>query len=466
MRLQLTLAIILAFLAATATADERHRVLVLTDIANEPDDEESLVRFMVYCNEFDIEGIVATTSMHLRGRTREDLIRRTVKTYGQVRDNLLLHTPGFPTAESVEAVVATGQTGYGMGAVGEGKSTKGSKLILAAAKKDDPRPLWISVWGGSNTLAQALDDARRDWPEEELKKLVAKLRVYTISDQDDAGRWMRREFPGLFYIVSPSTDWRQYYRSTWSGIAGDRWYKNGPMHKFHLVDNPWLEKNIIKDHGPLGALYPRVSYIMEGDTPSYLGLIENGLCWATRPDYGGWAGRYLMYKPPSETRAIWTDVAASRDTVTADNGQTYTSHQATIWRWREAYQHDFAARMDWCVQPRDKANHNPVVVVNETKGKGLIEIDAKPGEEFTLSAAGSTDPDGDKLSYRWFHYSSAGGSPSWINVKIDDADKQQARLVAPNFRNRPYAAHIILEVKDDGEPCLYAYRRVIVNVKP
>ncbi len=116
---------------------------------------------------------------------------------------------------------------------------------------------------------------------EELKKFVAKLRVYSISDQDDAGAWIRREFPDLFYIVSPSTqDAKEYYRATWTGISGDRYYKNGPMHKFEMVDNPWLEEHIINNHGPLGALYPPLKYIMEGDTPSFLGLINNGLGWS------------------------------------------------------------------------------------------------------------------------------------------------------------------------------------------
>ncbi len=187
------------------------RVLVLTDISNEPDDEESLVRFLVYSNEFTVEGLVATTSTWLRQTPREDLIRRQIDAYEQARSNLLRHASGFPTADSLRAVTATGQTTYGMAAVGPGKSSAGSQLSLAAADKPDARPLWISVWGGANTLAQALDDARRQRSAEELRRLVAKLRVYTISDQDDAGGWLRREFPNLYYIVSPSTqDWKEY----------------------------------------------------------------------------------------------------------------------------------------------------------------------------------------------------------------------------------------------------------------
>lgn len=249
--------------AAPHALAEKERVFVLTDIANEPDDEESMVRFLVYSNEYDIEGLVATTSTHLKSGTREDLIRRQIDAYGQVRSNLAVHAEGYPTADELRAVTATGQPSYGMAAVGPEKASDGSRLLLAAADASDPRPLWVSIWGGANTLAQALDDARRERSAEELAKLVAKLRVYTISDQDDAGRWLRQEFPGLFYVVSPSSeDWREYYQATWTGISGDRHYSNGPKVDFELVDNPWLQQNVIEGHGPLGALYPKLAYIM------------------------------------------------------------------------------------------------------------------------------------------------------------------------------------------------------------
>jgi hypothetical protein len=437
---------------------------VLTDISNEPDDEESLVRLLVYANEFDVEGLVATTSTWLRRGPREDLIRRDIAAYGQVRDNLAQHASGYPTAKALLEVTASGQSSYGMAAVGEGKSTPGSRLILAAADRDDPRPLWVSVWGGANTLAQALSDARRERSREELQRLVAKLRVYTISDQDDAGPWLRRQFPELSYIVSPSNpDSREYHRATWTGISGDRHYSNAPFHHFELVDNPWLEKNVINDHGPLGALYPKLAYIMEGDTPSFLGLVSNGLAWRESPAYGGWGGRYVLYRCYGETRPIWTNNRDSRDTVSLEDGKTYTSDQATIWRWRQAYQHDFAARMDWCVRPFAQANHNPQVVVGTVPGKGILRLDVRSGQEVTLSAAGSSDPDGDALSFRWFDYPEAGAGPRRPAIRISGADTKRATLSVPEVR-RPTTMHVILEVKDDGAPCLFSYRRIILNV--
>ncbi len=466
-RILVSALLVLSATSQASTQDkvpERQRVIVLTDISNEPDDEESMVRFLVYSNEVDVEGIIATTSTWLRSRTRLDLIHRQIAAYERVRDNLLRHAPGFPEAERLWGVAKAGASEYGLKGVGKGKSTDGSRHIITVVDKSDPRPVWVSVWGGANTLAQALWDVRQTRSPEELARFVAKLRVYTISDQDDTGRWLRAEFPELFYIVSPSNeDSKEYWRATWTGISGDRRYRNGPGHFFDLVDNPWLEKNIMS-HGPLGALYPRLAYIMEGDTPSFLGLVNNGLGWHLSPAYGGWGGRYVLYRNYGETRAIWTNNAESRDTVTASDGRTYTSDQATVWRWREHFQNDFAARMDWCISAdRSGANHNPLAILNGDGSKTVLQLEARGGQETVLSAEGSNDPDGNALRFSWYPYPEAGTLAATVN--LTDANTTRCHLIAPVVQ-KPETLHVILEVRDDGSPNLVAYRRAILTIRP
>jgi hypothetical protein len=455
--------ILLSLFKPCFTQSEKSRVFVLTDISNEPDDEESMVRFLVYANHYDIEGLVATTSTWLRTGTREDLIRRQLDAYAQVRKNLLVHEPGFPSPELLLALTATGQPAYGMAAVGEGKGSAGASMLLAAAEKEDERPLWVCAWGGTNTLAQALFDARKTRSAAQVQKIVSKLRVYAISDQDDAGAWLRREFLELFYIVSPSTaDWKEYWRATWTGISGDRHYKNGPMENFNLVDNPWLEANVINNHGPLGKLYPKLAYIMEGDTPSFLGLINNGLGWANSPAYGGWGGRYALYQASTETRPIWTNNQDSRDRIPTAKGGSECSDMATIWRWRKEFQHDFAARMDWCVADAySKANHNPQVVLNGDQSKKVIEISAKTGTTVQLSALGSRDPDKHSLTLRWWVYTEAGTYPG--EVKLSAALGEKTSLIVPKSE-QPATIHVILQATDNGSPALSAYRRAVINI--
>ncbi|MFC1574302.1 nucleoside hydrolase-like domain-containing protein [Candidatus Latescibacterota bacterium] len=445
-------------------AVEKQRVIVLTDITNEPDDQESLVRFLVYANEYDVEGLIATTSIWLQNKVCPEKIIELIGAYGKVQNNLLKHAPGFPSEEQLFSVVREHLPVYGMSGVGEGKSSSGSRHIIEVVDNDDPRPVWISVWGGANCLAQVLYDVRSSRTEAELKKFVSKLRVYTISDQDDSGRWMRIEFPDLFYIVTPCEQRSfEYYHATWTGISGDRQYKNGPMHKFELVDNPWLEEHVIRNHGPLGALYPRLEYIMEGDTPSFIGLINNGLGSPLSPAYGGWGGRYTLVKTYAELRPIWTNNGKARDTVEADNGFVDTSAQATIWRWREDYQHDFAARMDWCVVDRyEDANHNPIVTLNGNETNDVLKFTVNPGSRITLDTQGTHDPDGDALSYHWWYYKEAGNYKG--NIDIFNAAGTKIDIEVPSD-SKDKTIHIIITIRDNGIPSLYTYRRIIIESK-
>ncbi len=465
--------LLLATCCLPLLAAEKPRVFVLTDIENEPDDAMSLVRFLTYANHFDVEGLIATTSIHQRSKVAPQTIRRIVEAYGKVRDNLELHEPGYPTGEQLLARVSEGLPTYGMLAVGEGHDSPGSELLIRAIDRDDPRPLWVPVWGGPNVLGQALWKIRQTRSPEALAKAVAKLRVYAISDQDDSGPWLRKEFPGLFYVVSPGySAGGAYHHATWSGISGDYFHARCPGADFTLVTNEWLERAIRKK-GPLGAQYPHWEYLMEGDTPSFLGLITNGLNEPERPDWGGWGGRYELYTPrpmkwhaQPETRPIYTD---ADDEVMGADGRWHDTNHATIWRWREAYQNDFAARMDWTIKPYKEANHPPAPKLGHA-----ARLTAKPGQRVELSAEGTTDPDGDALSYEWFYYNEAGTFPlssarSGQPLEIRNFDQPKASFTVPTTRVMPPGTgemHVILAVTDHGTPRLTRYQRVIVEVRP
>ncbi len=459
------------------------RVVVLSDMGNEPDDQMSFVRLLLYSNELDLEAMIATTSTWQKTKVQPETMHKIVAAYGQVRANLLKHAAGWPEAASLDAMVTSGQTAYGMAAVGADKMSPGAEAIIRAADKADPRPLWITLWGGANTLAQALQHVRATRSPAEVDKFVAKLRVSSISDQDDAGPWIRREFPNLFYIVTPSSpDSGEYLYATWTGISGDFYYRNGQGADGSTITNEWLEKNI-RAKGPLGKFYLEFAFIMEGDTPSFLGLTNNGLNSFRNPSWGGWGGRYIWRQPHGETHPIWTQGGdlfrrvTSQDSVVGTDGKTYISDQATIWRWRTAFQHEFAARMDWTFKPFAEANHNPLVTVNGQDGTAPIVIEAQVGKPITLDASATRDPDGNKLSYQWFHYEEAGFVPgaNLAAVTIAQANTAKTTVTAtsacrPVWRpmNRPCptgVAHIILAVTDSGSPALTTYRRVILNVK-
>jgi hypothetical protein len=465
-----------AITSLSAQSEQKHRLLVLTDIEADPDDSQTLVRLLLYSNQIDIEGIIATTSVHQKARVAPESVRAIIQAYGEVQPTLQMHEPGFPEPESLLALVKKGLPVYGMEGVGEGKDSEGSDWIIQVLEQEDERPLYISVWGGPNTLAQALWKIQHSRSKNESARLISKLRVYTISDQDDSGIWMRNTFPDLSYIVSPGS----YFTATWSAINQ---VVDGIDNS--TISNEWLAEHIQQDHGPLGAMYPDVAYGMEGDTPSWLSLIPNGLNAPEHPDWGGWGGRYELYQPDppantnprftggvpieAETRPIWTNAedtytpriqnpygrAIRRDTLTV------TDNKVTLWRWRDDFQHDFAARMDWCILPFDEANHPPVPALGHPD-----ELTVRSGEIFSLDASGTRDPDGDNLSYWWFQYLEAGSYPEQVRFgPYAENLYNMHTIVAPEV-DSPQTVHFILKVSDKGSPVLSRYKRVIVTVIP
>jgi hypothetical protein len=451
----------------------KNRVIILTDIEADPDDTQSLIRLLLYSNEIDIKGIVATTSCWQKTRVNPESIRKVIQAYAKVQPNLIKHDAAFPNSETLFALIKQGLPKYGMLGVGDDNDSEGSDLILQELESNDERPLWISIWGGANTLAQTLYKIKKTKTEKELKKLLAKLRVYTISDQDDSGIWIRNNFPDLFYIVSPGDD---YGSATWSGINS---FIQGIDNS--KISNSYLAQNIQQGHGPLGAAYPDVAWGMEGDTPSFLFLILNGLNDAEHPEWGGWGGRYELYKPdlsaqkrggsgvPSEpeTRKIWTNaVDTYTPYISSKYGRTvkmdtitFKDNKVTLWRWRDDFQNDFTARMDWCTKSFEEANHNPIIVLSHPD-----VITVKSGQGFGLDAFNTTDPDGDSFSFLWFNYPEAGTYKNFIKVEGTE-NAHGVYIIAPKV-DKEVTAHFILKVTDRGEPQLASYKRVIVMIEP
>jgi 5S rRNA maturation endonuclease (ribonuclease M5) len=469
------ISICLFYRLINAQENYKNRVIILTDIEADPDDTESMVRLLLYSNVIDLKGLIATTSTHQRNNIYPESIRRVIHAYGKVHANLMKHEASFSNAEALLKLVKQGLPVYGMQGVGDGKDSQGSDWIIKVMEENDVRPLWVCVWGGPNTLAHALFKIRKTKSEAEVKKLITKLRVYTISDQDDSGIWIRKNFPDLFYIVSPGG----YGSSTWNAI-----HLYFPGINNEVISNSWLAQNIQQNHGPLGAIYPDVAYGMEGDTPSWLNLIPNGLNDPEHPDWGGWGGRYELYQPEYSTldttgftggvpvepepRKIWTNAidrfvpyvfseygrAIRRDTITFNN------NKATLFRWREDIQNDFAARMDWCTKSYKEANHPPVPALGHPD-----HITVKSGEIFILDASGTTDPDGDNLSYLWFQYPEAGSYKKIIRFDLAENLYKVFYIKAPVVEKNE-TVHFILKVTDKGNPPLSRYKRLIVNILP
>ncbi len=434
---------LLLFDAGKAWSEERLRYIIETDAGGDPDDEQSLVRFLLYANEWDIEGIIANRPQARDGenlnreRTGLGIVLRMIRAYGECYPNLRQHDRRYP---SPEQLLARAVPGYS-------DTTAGVDLLIRAVDRPDSRPIWFSNWGtdhGSapSCLKRALDRVLRERGQSGYAAFKQRLR---LSSADAFGDHSTSLLPAW-------TLWIDTFRPE---LDGKRWY-----HRFSALTATAggfdLERHVRTEHGPLGALYPTntTHRQKEGDTMSFLYLVPTGLSDPEYPAWGNWAGRYGRREDSPGQPRYWANQAdAWRGSTNRDN---------TLERWAVHLQNDFRARMDWCIKLFHEANHPPQVVVNGMPGSAPLSLQVRAGSEVKLDAAGSRDPDGNRLKLEWMLYPEAG--TCLREVQLLGAHSTAASVRVPEQAQAGETVHVILAVSDDGEPPLTRYRRVVLTV--
>ena len=297
---------------------------------SDPDDIQSMVRFLVYANEFDVEGLVASAGTFANIARKQNILD-ILNLYDQVDENLRKHDSRYPTADQLRAVTWQGRDGtWGKPAdeiIGEGRDSEASDAIIKVVDRPDPRPVWVCVWGGPCEVAQAIWKVRKTRGPSELDRFLGKLRIFMIglgdkTGQDGSGQWMLDHFPDLFVIVSQKT-------------YGGMFAQNSTIGNLD-----WLDANVREGRGPLGAAYPRSGFnpnspgMQEGDTPSFLYLVGavRGMNDPEKPDQESWGGQYVRRDP---AKKHWYDGPGPE----------------SIRKWLPEIQKDFATRMGWCNKP-------------------------------------------------------------------------------------------------------------------
>jgi hypothetical protein len=418
----------------SAPPPPRPRVVVTTD--GEIDDRDSMIRFLLYANEFDVEALIYNSSrFHWLGNAwaGTEWISDQIDMYSRVYPFLRQHADAYPTPEFLRSRTYVGNITN----VGEmEQDTPGADRIVSVLLDDRPGPVYLQAWGGTNTIAKALSTIQTRHPDQ-VDRVSQKAVVFIILDQDDTFRkYIEPNWPKLQVLGS----FRQF------GVLAFGWRNQIPPPYRPFFERPWLEGRISNGHGVLAGAYQSQdgAFRSEGDSPSFMHQIDVGLRSLEHPSYGGWGGRFVEEKPGQTN--VWKDAD--------DEG----SLGKPIWRWAEAFQNDFAARADWCVKPYAEANHPPVVWLTTP-----ANVDAAPGALVRVDVSASTDPDGDALSFRWWQYKDAGKYKG--DVTINNADRGAVSIGIPADAKPGDTIHLIAQVTDGGKPPLTRYARVIVSVK-
>jgi Protein of unknown function (DUF1593) len=564
MRSIYTLIFLLALLVSgtvSAPAQRRNNVkakprVVITDDP-ELDDNNTIIRALLYSTDYKIQGIVYTSSgVHWKGDGKgtkytgngewnrvpgsncpctswrfapdEHFIDTIADAYGQVYPNLKVHDADYPTPDYIKSKIKWGNVEF----VGDfSKDTDGSNLIKSLLLDDQPGPLYVTAGGGQSTIARALlsiHDQYVDTPQWDRirDKVSRKLVIIPFGDQDGT--------------------YASYIRSTWS--EADEWrlamvnfgygVRNSlPAEDQVYVGAEWTQENI-SDRGPLGALYrvwgdgkqmvkgdmtdyfglsgltsdqlktmgyfvwttpmEKGSFISEGDTPTFMNLLDNGLRAYEDSSFGGWGGRVRSdsSQPNQGVQANGNAATAPTTSGSAPSGpqapsgssiangapgqqvaaagqprgrgtgvsgrgqQPLPPRTAAIYaRFFVAAQDDFAARLKWSVTPKyADANHEPVVTI-----KGPLKFSAKVLSTVRLQGQ-TSDPDGNTVTVKWWQYNDAGTYPGDIVLTAPASLVTSFRV--PSDAKPGQTIHVILEATDNGTPPLTRYQRIIVTVEP
>ena len=308
-----TLAFSNAFSPAFAEESIKPRVFVSTDIGgSDPDDFQSMVHYLVYADRFDTEGLISSPP----DQGRAEHILESIAAYEKDYDNLRTWSADYPTPDALRAVVRQGAIDPQPGETPE-QLSEGAALLVERALVDDPRPLYVLVWGSITDVAQAVHAN----PAIKTKIRVHYIGSWNTAQDKKSRRYLYEQHPDLWWIESDFT-----FRGMYMGGNQDGEWDNVKFPELHVAG-----------HGALGELFmAQKSDIKMGDTPSVLYMLHGD---PAMPETEHWGGAFIRPEPEA------------RPTYWHDNPAPALQHKdkpgaVTVSKWREAYLEDWKQRMD------------------------------------------------------------------------------------------------------------------------
>ena len=477
------------------------RIIITAD--PELDDNNSLIRFLLYATDFKIEGLVYTSSQfHWKGdgkgtkfmvpgreytkyglnlcpctsyRWREDerFIHDAVEAYEKVYPNLKIHNTSYPSPAYLKSKIKYGNIEF------EGdisKETEGSNLIKNVLLDSIEGPVYITAWGGESTIARALKSIEEKYSNSPNWKLIKekvskKLVLLPSGEQDNS------------YV--------DYIKPNWPAID-IRKYKSGPNYGYGaqlvanienapLLTSEWMQNNITTK-GALGKLYrvwgdgkqmvkndpfdyfgldgytneqlkamgyivwmpkqEKGSWLGEGDTGTFMNLLDNGLNAIETGFPGGWGGRYYQPNPAIDINPFSNDTSKVKDLViSASMLKKMDEAKEDLTEFPNffpAAQTDFATRMQWSVtNTYKKANHAPII-------NTISKLKVKAGSTIQVRAS-VKEPDGEKYEVKWWQFAYSKKAPQLI---IQNTDNLHPVVRIPSNLESNQSLFLVIEVKD------------------
>ncbi|MEY4051098.1 MAG: DUF1593 domain-containing protein [Chitinophagia bacterium] len=502
-----------------AANNNKPRIIITAD--PELDDNNSLIRFLLYSADFNIEGLVyASSQFHWKGdgkgtkfmvpgreytkyglnlcpctsyrwKEGERFIHEAVEAYEKVYQNLVVHNAEYPSPSYLKSKIKYGNIEF------EGdftKDTEGSNLIKKILLDSIDGPVYITAWGGQSTIARALKSIEdefkntKDWAL--IKQKVSNKTVLLPSgDQDNT--------------------YASYIKPNWPAIDY-RQYKNGPNYGYgaqlsanavnaSVLTADWMQKNI-SSKGALGDIYrvwgdgkqsvkddrfdyfgldgytneqlkqmgyivwmpkqQKGSWLGEGDTGTFMNLLNNGLNAIEKENPGGWGGRPFNPNPSTYVDPFSNDTTKVKELVitasTYNKMSTLDMNEAAYPDFFYAAQNDFATRMDWTVKNNFKlANHAPIIQI-----KNNSELLVKPGETIKLEAT-IKEPDGDAYSIHWWQFFK---NKNDTKLTILDNSSLHTSIEIPKNATAQQNLYLVLEVADKNVINVTSYKMIKIKV--
>jgi hypothetical protein len=504
---------------ATANSNSKPRIIITAD--PELDDNNSLIRFLLYSADFNIEGLVyASSQFHWKGdgkgtkfmvpgreytkyglnlcpcesyrwKKGERFIHEAVEAYEKVYQNLVIHNKSYPSPNYLKSKIKYGNIEF------EGdfsKDTEGSNLIKKIILDTIAGPIYITAWGGQSTIARALKSIEDEFKNSKnwniiKQKISKKVVLLPSGDQDNT--------------------YASYIKPNWPDIDY-RQYKNGPNYGYGaqlsanaqnapLLTADWMQKNISLT-GALGDIYrvwgdgkqtvkddrfdyfgldgytneqlkqmgyivwmpkqPKGSWLGEGDTGTFMNLLNNGLNAIKKDNPGGWGGRSFNPNPRTFVDPFSNDTSKVKELVisasTYNKMSEVDENEAAFPDFFSAAQNDFAARMNWTIKNNYKlANHAPIIRLLKKN-----ELIVKPGQMINLEAI-VNDPDGDAYSIKWWQFFKQKNT---AQIGVSYNNSLFTTIEIPKDAKAQQKIYLVLEVADKTAISITSYKMIKITI--